>query len=662
MKCSKCGFDLKDSAKFCPKCGAEVASLKKYCAQCGGELEAGLQFCPACGKKVGNKKPAFDYKKLTGIGAGVVILAVLALIVGGIVINSEKAMYKAYVEFKEEYCEKNAKYSELNDCAARIIMSPDNEKWLAIMDVTNAVISDDGDIENAAVKINLYKYSWGKVKKVSSITKMAMWDGALFSVIDNELYLFMESRVYDFGEINNKKVEGVYVLNADNKFENVKVSKTEIDDNGYERYILESGRYLGEIEFLGGVLAGEISDYNAINNMFSIDANEFGTVVEELSNYKIKNQVDLQIAYGNILKEVGLFPEIAHNEDIFSYDDPVGAIDNKYGFYYVRASGNLSLIKVKDGCDFNKVLESVDGRKVTHLEDYCCEGLDVPKELKIPNTIIYIGDGVFADQYAIESVELPDSIISIGECAFYNCTKLQQIEIPDSVKSIGDDAFSSETGFWSTIIADEESYACGYARENVLRWSEKKLNKEELDEIAAAREALDVYRELLNSTDFVPDGWCSGVSLFYLNADIVPELIIWGYEHGDWYHCVATVYSYINGNLLSEEVPINQMGYHDFKYMPKSGKFYCGSWHNGSGAVYEMYSLTDKFENIEHIIDYEAARPDEQIYVVRGDDFDMNLESSEGVKQYLQSLKFEAGFSSDNIYSSIKEAYENLLY
>ena len=49
-KCSNCGEEIPESAKFCPVCGAKQEA--KFCADCGQKLEAGAKFCPNCGKKV----------------------------------------------------------------------------------------------------------------------------------------------------------------------------------------------------------------------------------------------------------------------------------------------------------------------------------------------------------------------------------------------------------------------------------------------------------------------------------------------------------------------------------------------------------------------------------------------------------------------------------
>ena len=49
MKCSQCGYELRDGARFCPECGAGQTSK---CISCGFVLKPGAVFCGECGTKV----------------------------------------------------------------------------------------------------------------------------------------------------------------------------------------------------------------------------------------------------------------------------------------------------------------------------------------------------------------------------------------------------------------------------------------------------------------------------------------------------------------------------------------------------------------------------------------------------------------------------------
>ena len=54
MKCTKCGAEIKDGAKFCQACGAKQEIPKeerRFCKACGAPLKPGAAFCTACGAK-----------------------------------------------------------------------------------------------------------------------------------------------------------------------------------------------------------------------------------------------------------------------------------------------------------------------------------------------------------------------------------------------------------------------------------------------------------------------------------------------------------------------------------------------------------------------------------------------------------------------------------
>ena len=60
----------------------------------------------------------------------------------------------------------------------------------------------------------------------------------------------------------------------------------------------------------------------------------------------------------------------------------------------------------------------------------------------IPNSVNYIGDSAFKGCEMLSSVTMSTSVVIIGNEAFHSCSKLSQIELPNSLKKIGDYAFS----------------------------------------------------------------------------------------------------------------------------------------------------------------------------------------------------------------------------
>ena len=61
--------------------------------------------------------------------------------------------------------------------------------------------------------------------------------------------------------------------------------------------------------------------------------------------------------------------------------------------------------------------------------------------VSVPSTVTAIGEGAFAGNTTLQSIELPDSLREIGYNAFGDCTALTSVTIPDSVTKVGPGAF-----------------------------------------------------------------------------------------------------------------------------------------------------------------------------------------------------------------------------
>ncbi len=83
--------------------------------------------------------------------------------------------------------------------------------------------------------------------------------------------------------------------------------------------------------------------------------------------------------------------------------------------------------------------------------------------IKLPDTIIEIGDFAFADCREMVDINLPGNLTSIGVRAFAWCDRLRSLDIPNSVSSIGAEAFYGCNNL--TIRCGKESYAEKYAKE-----------------------------------------------------------------------------------------------------------------------------------------------------------------------------------------------------
>ena len=72
----------------------------------------------------------------------------------------------------------------------------------------------------------------------------------------------------------------------------------------------------------------------------------------------------------------------------------------------------------------------------------------------IPDSVVWIADGAFANCESLTSITIPDSVTVIRPRVFRGCKGLSDIVIPDSVTHIGSEAFSRCIGLTSLTIPD----------------------------------------------------------------------------------------------------------------------------------------------------------------------------------------------------------------
>ena len=68
----------------------------------------------------------------------------------------------------------------------------------------------------------------------------------------------------------------------------------------------------------------------------------------------------------------------------------------------------------------------------------CCSSLT---SINIPNSVTSIGEATFAGCSSLALIHIPNSVTSIEPATFYNCSSLTSINIPDGVINIDESAF-----------------------------------------------------------------------------------------------------------------------------------------------------------------------------------------------------------------------------
>ena len=120
---------------------------------------------------------------------------------------------------------------------------------------------------------------------------------------------------------------------------------------------------------------------------------------------------------------------------------------------YSITDGNVCI----EDCDENFkgdliIPETIEGYPVTEIDAWAFSGCKGITSVKMPDSIISIGQNAFEYCDNISTVELSENILKIPYRTFYCCYSLCSIEIPDSVISIGSDLL------YGTMIYNAENY------------------------------------------------------------------------------------------------------------------------------------------------------------------------------------------------------------
>lgn len=113
------------------------------------------------------------------------------------------------------------------------------------------------------------------------------------------------------------------------------------------------------------------------------------------------------------------------------------------------------------------VPEMYNGLPVTEIGEGAFAGNETIKSIEFSKNITTIGDYAFYYCPSLESVAIPDNVTSIGAGCFEECYALEEIIIPSNVTTIGDGAIMSST----KVYCYENSEALFYAILNELDYT-----------------------------------------------------------------------------------------------------------------------------------------------------------------------------------------------
>ena len=159
---------------------------------------------------------------------------------------------------------------------------------------------------------------------------------------------------------------------------------------------------------------------------------------KEQERFKTKNIMEKVFTKSNALK-YKIFKNVDVPEGFTMIDD---FCFDKYGIKTVKLPDTV--LKIGEyafsECKNLKGVTLPDSLRIIKQGAFSdCTKLTV---INIPQGVLEIEDNTFQFCKELEKVEIPDSVGSIGASAFLGCEKLKKLFLPDSIKFIDDDAFS----------------------------------------------------------------------------------------------------------------------------------------------------------------------------------------------------------------------------
>ena len=176
--------------------------------------------------------------------------------------------------------------------------------------------------------------------------------------------------------------------------------------------------------------------------------------------------------------------------------------------------------EVFDGCSSLTSIVVEEGNTIYDSRDNCNAIIETStntlivgcKSTVIPTSVTSIGDGAFAENSGLTSIEIPNSVTSIGRFAFFRCSGLTSIVIGNSVTSIGGSAFRFCSGLTSIVIGNSVTSIGGYAFEDCSGLTSVHISN------LSAWCNIDFESSISNPLYYAKN--------LYLNGELVTELVI----------------------------------------------------------------------------------------------------------------------------------------
>ncbi len=258
-----------------------------------------------------------------------------------------------------------------------------------------------------------------------------------------------------------------------------------------------------------------------------------------------------------------------------------------------------------ENCNSLRVVNCSANSSLTEIETSAFSGCNYLTEVKLPSSVVVIGDYAFYDCGRIESVQMPTALETIGEYAFYNCERIISLTLYQNVKEIKQEAFLGCT--YLLEVYDLSPYivvTAGYSTNGCVAQN------------AAAvytSEAYALERREQNGLKFIKGNSKWYIYDFVDNGQTILEIPNLGSD------LVIMPYSIVNGTFEGIVMPTNLtfVGYDAVSNCPSFSSIYYMSssyndWQNVRG--YEQFSGFQTIyykENCVHYYSYHVWTRDE---------------------------------------------------
>lgn len=197
---------------------------------------------------------------------------------------------------------------------------------------------------------------------------------------------------------------------------------------------------------LADLLTDEVRQATTLDLSGTMNARDFATINEELTNLTSLNLQDIKIeAYSSKKAILG-------NSSTFEADVlPQNAF---FGMQLTEIILPSSLIAIDNGAFTNSKIKNIDiPAGVVKIGSFAFADCDNLQSISFPSSVSVLGDYLTSDCDNLIAIDLKSSgITELPAYAFFNCMALSSVVLPDNLTTIHDGCFSATSTLQSIIL------------------------------------------------------------------------------------------------------------------------------------------------------------------------------------------------------------------